>query len=123
MDVQRLFWAFPSGPPGIGLLMLRVSVALALVLSFSWHQGIAPAGIAASWVICLALCGGYFTPVAAMLAFVLQGALLCLRLLSVEASLIPLVDAVALALLGPGAYSLDARRFGRRVASQPSART
>ena len=27
----------------------------------------------------------------------------------------PIIDAAALALLGPGAYSVDARLFGRRV--------
>jgi uncharacterized membrane protein YphA (DoxX/SURF4 family) len=113
--VQRLFSTFPSGPPGIGLLLLRISVAVALALSFSWHQGIPLAAVVASWVTCVALCVGFYTPVAALLAFVMQGALLCVRLLSVEASVVVLLDALALALLGPGAYSLDARRFGRRV--------
>jgi len=113
--MQRLFSTFPSGAPGIGLLLLRVSVAVGLALSFSWHQGIPLAVVAASWVICLALCVGYHSPVAAVLAFVMQGALLCQRLLSVEAGVVVLLDALALALLGPGGYSLDARRFGRRV--------
>ena len=94
---------------------MRVSVAVGLALSFSWHQGIPFAVVAASWLICLVLCIGFFTPIAAVLAFALQGALLCLRLLSIEAGLVLLLDALALAMLGPGAYSLDARRFGRRV--------
>jgi len=110
-----LFSTFPSARPGIGLLLLRVSVAVGLVLSFSWHQGIPFAVVAASWLVCVALCIGYYTPVAALLAFVLQGVLVCLRLLSPEAGVLVLLDALALALLGPGAYSLDARRFGRRV--------
>jgi hypothetical protein len=110
-----LFSTFPSGRPGIGLLLLRVSVAVALLLSFAWHQGIPVAAVAASWLVCLVLCVGYFTPIAAVLAFGLQGALLCLRLVSVEAGGVLLLDALALTLLGPGAYSLDARRFGRRV--------
>ena len=113
--MQRLFSTFPSGRPGIGLLLLRVSVAAALVLSFAWHQGITVAAVAVSWLTCLALCTGYFTPIAAVVAFVLQGALLCLRFLSLEAGGVLLLDALALTLLGPGAYSLDARRFGRRV--------
>jgi uncharacterized membrane protein YphA (DoxX/SURF4 family) len=29
------------------------------------------------------------------------------------------IDALALALLGPGAYSLDSRRFGRRLVVLP----
>ena len=113
--MQRLFSTFPSSPPGVGLLLLRISVAAALVLSFSWNQGIPLAAVAGSWLVCLALCVGCLTPVAALFAFVLQGVLLCLRPLSPAASVVPLVDALALALLGPGAYSFDALRFGRRV--------
>ena len=33
------------------------------------------------------------------------------------------LDAAALAMLGPGAYSLDARRFGRRVIHFPPEET
>ena len=113
--MQRLFSTFPSGPPGVGLFLLRTSVAAALVLSFSWSQGIPLAAVSLAWLLCLALWVGFYTPIAASLAFVAQGILLCLRLLSPEASVVPLLDALALALLGPGAYSLDARRFGRRV--------
>jgi uncharacterized membrane protein YphA (DoxX/SURF4 family) len=97
------------------LLLLRVSVAVGLALSFAWQQGIPLWVVAASWLVCAALCIGYFTPIAALAAFVLQGVLLCLRFISVEAGIVLLLDALALALLGPGAYSLDARRFGRRV--------
>jgi len=90
-------------------------VAAALVLSFAWRQGIPVAAIAVSWLTCLALCLGYFTPIAAVITFLLQGALLCVRLLSIEAGGVLLLDTLALTLLGAGAYSLDARRFGRRV--------
>jgi hypothetical protein len=40
----------------------------------------------------------------------------------VEAGAVTIVlslDALALALLGPGAYSLDSRRFGRRLVVLP----
>ena len=112
--MQRLFSAFPSGLPGLGLLLLRISVAAALALTFSWNQGIPFTAVIASWLVCLALCFGCLTPVAALLAIALQGVLLYLRLLSAKAGVVPLADALALALLGPGAYSFDAFRFGRR---------
>jgi len=35
------------------------------------------------------------------------------------ATVVVIVDALALALLGPGAYSIDARRFGRRLVELP----
>ena len=77
-DVQRLFSMFPSGPPGIALLLLRVSVAFPVLLHCYARRD-------------------------AMAVMVLAVFFL-----------------LALMLLGPGAYSLDAMRFGRRVVVLPS---
>lgn len=62
-----------------------------------------------------ALCAGFLTPVAALLAVALQ----LLRFTSSNASLVCLsviiLNTLALAILGPGAYSVDALLFGRRL--------
>jgi hypothetical protein len=62
----------------------------------------------------VALCLGFLTPLAAAIAFLIQFAGLMTEALHAEV-IAPLVNAVALSLLGPGAYSVDARLFGRRV--------
>lgn len=119
--MQRLFNVFPPGLPGLALLALRTSVALALLtdnLNHSrelsvWLEGV---GVPLS----AALCAGYLTPVVAMLALLCH-ALTWWQLGSVSAFMVCIVslDAVALALLGPGAYSIDSYRFGRRVVVLP----
>jgi len=119
--VQRLFSMFPSGWPGLGLLFLRLSVAGALVLTTQLAQP-TPSGwtYAAAIVIAVTLCTGVFTPVGACFGLVSHavigsrasvggpwlGAVFCLA-------------ALALVMLGPGAYSIDALRFGRRVVVPP----
>jgi hypothetical protein len=45
-----------------------------------------------------------------------------LRVNGTSLLVITIIDAAALALLGPGAYSLDALRFGRRVVLAESRR-
>jgi len=62
---------------------------------------------------------GFLTPAAAMLATLISfGAVLGLSAPSLAgsttASLFATAIAVSLACLGPGAFSLDARRYGRR---------
>ena len=91
---------------------MRVSAAAGCL------QDCAQCEISAGWIryaviaVCGCLCAGALTPLVAVTAVVLQltaGANLC------GAGVITIINALALALLGPGAYSLDALRFGRRL--------
>ena len=126
--LQRLFSTFPGGKPGIGLLLLRVALG-GMALTFGalfLSSRIEHAGV---WVIAsvliiggVALVIGFLTPFASL------GIGLCVLgmafswfqstpLIPSGARLITLViviTAVALALLGPGAFSMDGYLFGRR---------
>jgi uncharacterized membrane protein YphA (DoxX/SURF4 family) len=120
---------FPGGWPGVGLLLLRAAVGAVVAVQgaiclvedanlklWGWVIGV-------SAVVCgVSLLAGFLTPLASGLAG-LGG-------VSVALSWIPAPDpnlfddklsivfvvimTVAIFLLGPGAFSLDARLFGRR---------
>src|SRR4051794_21169289 len=122
--LQRLFSTFPDGLPGFGLLLLRFGAAGPLVYS----GAVGVPGDAGSWSglasHTLAIAGGVllliglWTPIA--------GTLLALdQLWSAVSSQPPAlrdpwvhvllaVLAAGVAMLGPGAYSADARLFGRK---------
>ena len=127
--LQRLFSAFPKGFPGGGLVLLRLVIALNAaaegisILSYSdseaascWCVG----GLAV--VTGVSILMGFLTPICCGLAAVGNVFINFMRLpacqTSALASSIPHLDlaiiCVALVLLGPGAFSLDARLFGRR---------
>jgi hypothetical protein len=120
--MQRLFSMFPQGGPGIALLLLRVSVAGITVFRFWAHYGaVAPHWVlVAVIVLALALCVGFLTPILSVLIClvsvfsIVQGGSDTV----VDVSTIP--DAIALALLGPGAYAVDAWLYGRRVVIVPA---
>jgi len=62
------------------------------------------------------LLAGVLTPVFAVLAVALAVAnLIIIGITDAPIAILASLDAIALILLGPGAYSIDARRFGRRV--------
>jgi hypothetical protein len=107
--------SFPRGSAGVGLLMLRMAVGLQL-LSESTCTGALPWWQAALvTIVGLALVLGVLTPVAGALAAAYQ--LLCLAHAGwphAAPLLIAAITAIALVLMGPGAYSADARLFGRR---------
>jgi uncharacterized membrane protein YphA (DoxX/SURF4 family) len=66
-------------------------------------------------VLALPLFAGYLTPIAAALGVLVHG-IIWLRFHGVGSTEVVLsIDLIALALLGPGGYSLDALQFGRRV--------
>jgi uncharacterized membrane protein YphA (DoxX/SURF4 family) len=121
--VQRLFAMFPGGGPGVALLLLRISVAILPLLDSPVLDGPVTQGILASrWamgflsIAAISLCFGFLTPIFSILVCVLDvlGVLLAGRFDS-PVMFFLILNPVALALLGPGAYSLDARIFGRRV--------
>jgi len=115
--VQRLFSMFPRGLPGLALLLLRVSAAVALLLNCYFNRSEISSWIQLVTILVAAtICIGFMTPVAAATALVFHVFVwLGLGGISAAALIVVVLDAVALALLGPGAYSLDAFRFGRRV--------
>jgi hypothetical protein len=116
-SVQRLYSMFPTGRPGVALLLLRA--ALSVLLLGSAVSPLAKLGSAwfllAPGTLAFALCLGCFTPVVASLCFLFELGIALVGLDVVQpVHAGTILDAAALALLGPGAYSLDARWFGRR---------
>ena len=80
-----------------------------------------PPGRAATlFHVSLAVATGCLTPIAAMFALAAH-ALLWSDLSNAGAvqAVVVALDAIALAVLGPGAYSFDSYRFGRRVVVLP----
>lgn len=124
--MQRWYRTFPHGLPGIGLLVLRLVIGAQLVIDASgcmldpqalklgvWLLSLLALGIGTSFVL------GFLTQLAAG-ASVLAGAAVYLWHPARVSSVLnlPGLDtigvALAIALLGPGAISLDAYFFGRR---------
>jgi len=130
-----MFPTFPGGCPGVGLLLLRVAVvvtvlAQCIAYAADWrHLGFVTAAagflaIASSVLLLI----GYLTPFSAVLvALTSLGTALARfpppnpNLFDTKlATALVTVIAVAIACLGPGAFSLDARLFGRREITIPT---
>lgn len=117
--MQRLFSTFANGWPGVGLLLQRVLAATLLVrfgiftlTRTSFSSSTIPPIIGA----CLGMffLVGLWTPVVGVLITTVE---LWIVLAYVGDPLIPVVIATlggTVAMIGPGALSLDARLFGRK---------
>jgi uncharacterized membrane protein YphA (DoxX/SURF4 family) len=135
--LQRLFSAFPDGWPGVGLLFLRLAVALSAIAQGIFALAANRGDAFAIWamgflaiVVGIALLIGFLTPLMGTTTAIGYFVLGVSRLLEAEANrhsdAFPALDlavmSVALVLLGPGAVSLDARMFGRREIIIPDGR-
>jgi hypothetical protein len=115
---------FPQGGPGLALLLLRGSVLASFFATATRHAGLMSTvlGLAAVGLVALCLAIGFGTPVISVIAALAAVADIVAGppARGVGVSGVLLLDAAALGLLGPGAYSIDARLFGRRVTVLPA---
>ena len=109
---------FPGGAAGAGVLLLRLSVASSLLILSGLHSDGANVLQFLAILAALGLCVGFQTRVVAGLSLaapifgLASGA-------SVSLATLHAIDALALVLTGPGAWSADAVLFGRRTVTLP----
>jgi putative oxidoreductase len=108
---------FPRGLPGLALVLLRASVAIALLLEcYAYRQGLSIWIQGLAMVIAVALCVGYLTPVVALAGLIFHALIWSgMGAGSAIVAAVVILDAAALAFLGPGGYSIDSYRYGRRI--------
>jgi putative oxidoreductase len=121
--VQRLFSTFADGWPGAGLLLLRLLTGAALIdfgIS-AIREGPPPLTVALQLIgiaAAIPLLVGVFTPLAGVLAAAAKVWIAVSWFYSHSGdpwvTLSQAILAAALAMIGPGAWSIDARRFGRK---------
>jgi uncharacterized membrane protein YphA (DoxX/SURF4 family) len=116
---------FPAGIAGVALFALRSSVAVSLIVDVTTHGSL----FKHSWLILLAavpaslLCLGLVTPYCAAFAALMQlVALFAFAGPSKFHLALSALNSAVVAVLGPGAYSIDARIFGRRLLVVPPRR-
>jgi putative oxidoreductase len=123
--LRRLFSTFARGWPGIGLVVLRVVLGIALIwrgvgrLSGdpSTHMTVLSVlGIGAALLLLM----GLWTPVAATLVAAVQVWKICWRFGDPWIYILLGTIAVAVAMLGPGFWSVDARLYGWKRIDLPN---
>ena len=116
--MQRLFSSFPEGWPGAGLVLLR-AVATVPLLQFI-EVTAAPVSMRLIGVHLLAaICSslliiGLWTPISAAVMSISEIALLFFPGSDFSLHIVIAAVGAAIAMIGPGAWSVDARLFGRK---------
>lgn len=117
--LQRLFSTFANSWPGVGLLLQRILTAILLVrfgLIELTGKPFAPSMIPQIIAACagILLLVGLWTPVVGSLIALIE---LSIAFTNGNDPWIPIALAVlsgTIAMIGPGAWSIDARLFGRK---------
>lgn len=119
--MQRLFSSFAGGWPGVGILLQRLLIGASLIYSslaiiitseaVSFSSVVVPfAGIVSGTLFVL----GLWTPVAGGLAVTVQAWMVLWNRGDPSSSAALAALAATIIMIGPGAWSLDARLFGRK---------
>ena len=121
--MRRWFFTFADGPPDFGLLLLRVVAAAALIARCVQLHNASRWTITAHIIAAgagLLLLFGSWTFVAAAVVAIAQLFIAFSHNQDPWVSVLLASLGFALALLGPGAWSIDAWRFGwRRIEIRP----
>jgi putative oxidoreductase len=116
--VQRLFSTFPNSWPGLGLLTLRFAAGLSLAAVAQVADDLAnTAGLLARCAVAavaVLIWIGLWTPLAAVAAAAIQIIAITLGHQFNLSLMVSAAVGLSLATLGPGAWSLDARLYGRK---------
>lgn len=110
--MQRLFTTFADGWPGFGLLIQRLVTGIVLFWDTTNRVAVAPRAMEAALAIFILI--GLWTPIAGLLVASLE---IWIALAYPSGPATPILLATlgaTLAMIGPGAFSLDARLFGRK---------
>jgi putative oxidoreductase len=115
--VRRLFSSFARGRPGVGLLLLRVAAGSSLIARSILVLGNTPTFGTGFFQLFIATAGllliaGLWTPIVAAVMVLLELWRIISRHGDPASDILLCVLALAIALLGPGAWSVDARLFG-----------
>lgn len=119
VSLQRLFSMFPSGWPGIGLLLLRLAAGSLLI-----NDGVTELLRGPQWLSILRpfletstgilLFVGLWTPIAGLLAVGVELWFVFSKAGDLRNCVVLATFGAAVAALGPGVWSIDARLFGRK---------
>jgi putative oxidoreductase len=117
--VQRLFSTFPHAWPGAGLLLLRLAAGSPLIIDaihglLRSNQVTTVAVQLGAIGVGACLIAGVWTPVAGALQVILELWIVVSRTGTNRSALLLGAIAASVMMLGPGAWSVDARRFGRK---------
>jgi len=114
--VQRLFSTFAAGWPGIGLLIQRFLIGTILLRETFLRLGAGPhlTTLVLPLIASVLLVIGLGTPYIGLLVAALQLWLVFVGSADPWTAIILSGLVVSLAMIGPGAWSVDARIFGRK---------